>query len=122
MLLIRACVYVNSSLQASSNQDTTINEGHTLDLDCDASNSIPHASVEWLSPEGINVSNERILEIMNIQRSAAGIYTCVATYPISGATMNSTVNVTVQCECHDACTYKIIIYIHKKVICVWRGN
>ena len=51
-----------------------------------------------MSPEVVNVSNWRILEIMNIQRSAAGIYTCVATYPISGATMNSTVNVTVQCE------------------------
>ena len=54
--------------------------------------------MEWLSPEGINASNGRALEIMNIQRSAAGIYTCVATRPLSGATMNSTVNVTVLCE------------------------
>ena len=80
---------------------TALNEGDSLYLDCDASNSIPHASVEWVGPERVKVSNGWILEIMNIQRSAAGIYTCVATYPISGATMNSTVNITVQCEYHD---------------------
>ena len=77
---------------------TTLNEGDTLHLECDTSNSRPRPSVEWLSPEGVNVSNERILEIMNIQRSAAGIYTCVVTHTFSGATMNSTVNVSVQCE------------------------
>ena len=52
-----------------------------------------------MSPEGVGVSNERILEIANIQESEEGIYTCVATHPLSGATMNSTVKVTVQCEC-----------------------
>ena len=87
---------------------TTINEGDSLYLDCDASNSIPHASVEWLGPEGVKVNNGRILEIINIQRSAAGIYTCVATHPIYRATMNSTVNVIVQCECHD------VIYMSKE--------
>ena len=45
------------------------------------------------------LSNERILEMTNIQGSAEGIYTCVATHPLSRATMNSTVNVTVQCKC-----------------------
>ena len=80
---------------------TTLNEGDTLDLDCAIE---PHASVTWLSPERLVVSNERALEIMNIQRSAAGIYTCVATHTIQGTTMNSIVNVTVQCECHIACT------------------
>ena len=45
------------------------------------------------------VSKERILEMTNIQGSAEGIYTCVATHPISGATINITVNVTVKCEC-----------------------
>ena len=43
------------------------------------------------------ISNERILEITNIQGSAEGIYTCVATHPLSGAAI--TVNVTVQCKC-----------------------
>ena len=84
---------------------TTLNEGDTLDLDCDTSNSRPRRpSVEWLSPEGVTVSNGRILEIMNIQGSAAGIYTCIATHTVHGTTMNSTVNVTVQCECHH-CMY-----------------
>ena len=80
---------------------TTLNEGDTLDLDCDTSNSRPRTIVEWFSPEGIMISITRDLEIMNIQRSAAGIYTCV-TISRSGATMSSTVNVTLQCECHDS--------------------
>ena len=45
------------------------------------------------------VSNERILEMTNIQGSAEGIYTCVATHPLSRATIS--VNVTVQCECQE---------------------
>ena len=81
--------------------NTTLNEGDTLYLDCDASNSRPLPSVKWFSPEGVNVSNDRFLESMNIQRSAAGIYTCLA-ISRSGATMNSTVNVIVQCKCYDS--------------------
>ena len=72
--------------------------------------------MEWLSPEGDVVSNDTTLAIMNIQRSAAGIYTCVGTHPISGAAMNSTVNVTVQCECRDV--YKIIFACTENVMCV----
>ena len=98
---------------------TTLNEGDTLYLDCDTSNSRPRPSVEWFSPEGVNISNDRFLESMNIQRSAAGIYTCV-TISRSGATMNSTVNVAVQCECYDsmyeACTCT------QKLFCLYRGN
>ena len=81
---------------------TTLNEGDTLDLDCNKSNSnsLVGLSVKWLSPEGVVVSNERTLEIMNIQESAAGTYTCVTIRIVTGATINSTaVNVTVQCKC-----------------------
>ena len=66
--------------------------------------------MEWLGPEGVNVSNKRILEIMNIQRSVAGIYTCVATHTITGATMNSIVNIIVQCECHDVSQGTVTVY------------
>ena len=68
-------------------------------MKCDT--TIP-ANVEWLSPEGVVVSNESILEIMNIQMSAAGTYTCVSANPLSGATINNTVNVTVQCEYYES--------------------
>ena len=37
---------------------------------------------------------------MNIQRSAAGIFTCEATHKVHGTTRNSTVNVIVQSEYH----------------------
>ena len=85
---------------------TTLNEGDTLYLNCDTSNSRPRPSVEWFSPEGVMISITRDPEIMNIQRSDAGIYTCV-TLSRFGATMNSTVNVTVQCKCHDS-TMKLV--------------
>ena len=103
-----------------------INEGDTLDLDCDTSNSRPRVglSVKWLSPEGAVVSNKRTLEIMNIQESAAGTYTCVVIRIVTGATINSTaVNVTVQCKCQVKhvwgwswfCTYIICIHINQIV-------
>jgi hypothetical protein len=79
--------------------NTTLSKGDTLYLDCDTSNSRPSPRVEWLSPEGVVLSNERILEMTNIQGSAEGIYTCVATHPIYRATLNSIVNVTVQVPC-----------------------
>ena len=63
------------------------------------------------------ISNQRTLEIMNIQRSAAGIYTCVA-ISRSGATMNSTVNVTVQCECHDSIMQ--LVHANIKLLCITR--
>ena len=106
---MRGCVYiVISGLVITGN--TTLNEGDTLYLDCDASTLKPRATVKWFSPERVVVSNGKILEIMNIQRSAAGIYTCVATR-VRILTTNITVNVTVQCECHDS-FYKCTVIWH----------
>ena len=93
---------------------TTINEGDTLDLVCDVSSTIRYATVKWFSPEGVVVSNEMNIVIMNIQRNAAGIYTCEATHTIHETTMNSTVNVTVQRESHDS-MFSINLY-------AWREN
>ena len=76
--------------------ETTLNEGDTLDLVCDITTSSPLPSTEWFSPQGYMISNSQHLEIINIQRSAMGIYTCLATQ--FGATLNITVNVTVLCE------------------------
>ena len=73
-------------------------------MDCDASNSGPLPSVQWLNPQGVEASNDRLLDIEDIQRDAAGVYTCVATSN-DGETMNSTANVIVQCEhaCINVC-------------------
>ena len=113
----RTCVYMNYIVirRLVITGNTTLNEGDTLYLDCDASTLKPRASVKWLSPERVVVSNERILEIMNIQRSAAGIYTCVATRARI-LTTNITVDVTVQCECHDS------IYIYMYIWCLYRKS
>ena len=68
-------------------------------MDCNASNSALLPSVCWFNSDGDMVSDDRHLEIMDIQRNQAGMYTCVATY--NGTTMNSTVNVIVHCEFYD---------------------
>ena len=78
--------------------ETTVNEGSDLDLDCNATNSAPLPSVQWLNPQGVMVSTDRNLEIEDIHRNAAGVYTCIATFN-DGETMNSTATVSVQCEC-----------------------
>ena len=77
--------------------ETTVNEGSTLTLDCDTSNSRPSPSVAWFNSEGEMVSGSRALMIENILRDATGSYSCVAT--VMEATMTSSVTVTVQCEC-----------------------
>ena len=100
---------------------TTLNEGDTLYLICDASNSRPPPIVVWFSSEGVIISTFGSLEIMNIQRSAARIYTCVATQLNSGDTMNSTVNVTVQCKCpnsmYETCTCAQLLCLMGVVEC-----
>ena len=63
------------------------------------STSSPLPSVQWFSPQGDLISNNSELEIMNIQRDKIGMYTCIATQLYTGATLNSTVNVTILCEC-----------------------
>ena len=74
--------------------ETTLDEGDTLDLDCNIDTSSPLPSAEWFGPQGDMISNDRNLEIMDIQRSAMGVYTCIITSHF-GSTLNVSVNVTV---------------------------
>ena len=67
-------------------------------MDCNADNSAPLPSVQWLNPQGVMVTNSRDLEIDDIQRNETGVYTCIATSIVDGETLNSTANVIVQCE------------------------
>ena len=81
---------------------TTVNEGDTLNLNCDSSNSRPLPPVKWLSPDEESVSNIVQLRIAYITRTLAGNYTCIATHIISGATMSSSAYITILCECTEA--------------------
>ena len=81
---------------------TTVNEGDTLELSCDSSNSRPLPPVKWFSPDGESVSNVAQLKIVNIARTLAGDYTCIATHIISGDTMSSSAYITILCECTEA--------------------
>ena len=53
--------------------NTTVMEGDTLSLDCDASNSQPLPRVAWFSPEGTLITNNRGLEVANISRTQSGM-------------------------------------------------
>ena len=81
---------------------TTVNEGDTLELNCDASNSRPLPPIKWFSPDGNLISNNPQLTIVNITRTLAGNYTCIATHVISGDTMSSSAYITILCECAEA--------------------
>ena len=79
-------------------------------MDCDASNSGPLPSVQWFNPQGVLVSNDRDLVIDDIQRDAAGVYTCTATSTDDGETLNTTATVTVQCECVSVCV-RVCVFV-----------
>ena len=81
---------------------TTVNEGDTLELSCDSSNSRPLPPIKWFSPDGESVSNVAQLKIVNITRTLAGNYTCIATNVLSGNTMSSSAYITILCECTEA--------------------
>ena len=80
--------------------ETTISEGDTLSLSCDTSNSHPNPQTRWFNPDGdIVASSFGNVTVMNIHRSMGGVYTCVAwLLSDSTTTMNSSVNVIVQCK------------------------
>ena len=78
--------------------ETTVTEGSTLQLDCNASNSVPQPTVQWVGLAGVVIRDGGDLEIRNISRNMTGTYTCVATQTTTNATMNSTASVVVQCK------------------------
>ena len=80
-----------------------MDEGDTLSLVCDSSNSAPIPLVHWLSPDGVMISNSRDLTISNITRDMAGTYTCTAISDNTGATMSATVNVMVHITPTELC-------------------
>ena len=75
--------------------ETEVTEGNTLHLLCDGSNSDPQPTLQWISPDGKMVSESGELDIVTTTRNMTGIYTCVATFPHSTATMNTTVDITI---------------------------
>ena len=77
--------------------ETVINEGATLNLICNASNSYPLPRVQWFNPDGEMVGDGGFLNIVNIHRNMGGVYTCVASQ--NSATTSSTISVTVNVPC-----------------------
>ena len=78
--------------------DTTVNEGDTLSLSCDSSNSHQLPPVQWIDEDGGIVSNSAFLEFTNIMRSQAGTYTCRTIPPNPDNSTSSSVTVVVQCK------------------------
>ena len=78
--------------------DTTINEGDTLDLRCDTSNSHLQPQGQWFNEDGMLLIDFSRLQIEHIDRSEAGMYTCRTNTPNPDDSTNTTVTVVVQCE------------------------
>ena len=78
--------------------DTTINEGDTLDLRCDTSNSHLQPQGQWFNEDGMLLIDFSRLQIEHIDRSEAGMYTCRTITPNPDDSTNTTVTVVVQCE------------------------
>ena len=78
--------------------DTTINEGGNLDLRCDTSNSHLQPQAQWLDEDGMLLTSNSRLQIEDIDRSEAGMYTCRTNTPNPDNSTNTTLTVVVQCE------------------------
>ena len=74
-----------------------VSEGDRLDLECDITNSHPLPSIRWVYPGGQTFTKD--IEINNITRNMAGTYTCIATTTFSDSTVNTSVHITILCEC-----------------------
>ena len=92
--------------------ETVVDEGGTLNLICNASNSNPLSSVHWLNPAGEMVGDGGFLDIVNIHKSRGGTYTCLASLNSSIAAINTTVTVTIQGLYSQVCTNYSIFTIH----------
>ncbi|CAI8017196.1 hypothetical protein GBAR_LOCUS10483 [Geodia barretti] len=104
--LILRCVSGSNVRQASVFLDvylppiimgaTTVNEGGTLFLSCDSTNSNREPLAQWFDKDGQMVSSSGLLNIPNIMRSQAGNYTCRTSPPNLDNSTSTTVTVVVQ--------------------------
>ena len=109
MILCIIAVYVPPIINGELNDGTmtdgvlaggvlTINEHDDLVLNCDSSNSNNAPPVRWIGLDGEQVSDDRELEIDDILRSAAGVYTCETLPNNPDNATSNTVQVIVQCK------------------------
>ena len=78
--------------------ETVVDEGGTLNLICNASNSNPLPSVHWLNPDGEMAGDGGYLDIGSVHKDIGGTYTCVASQNSTTMISNVSVNVIVQRE------------------------
>ncbi|CAI8052043.1 Hemicentin-2 [Geodia barretti] len=90
---------------------TTVNEGGTLFLSCDTTNSNREPLAQWFDKDGQMVSSSGVLNIPNIMRSQAGSYTCRTSPPNLDNSTSTTVTVVVQflSQSVDDCTATVQI-------------
>ena len=90
--LILCLSTVPSEIEAMHDQKVT--EDGNLTLTCTAS-GMPQPKVSWIKPNGQSVSGH-VLQFVNINRSEAGEYKCVASNECGNATKMA--NIDVQCK------------------------
>ena len=78
--------------------ESTVEEGDTLSLICDSSNSNQEPTVKWFNEENEVVSIFGPLTISKITRPEAGNFTCVTFPPNPDNSTSNSVTVIVQCK------------------------
>ena len=118
-LYILYSLYSDPSVIEYSSVNQIIVEGDNVTLHCNATGN-PAPNITWTKDGSPTVLyQEETYNIVNIQRQAAGDYTCTAWNGV-GEKTNATATVTVHCESHFHCTPGILLV--SVIICVDMPN
>ncbi|XP_041379769.1 carcinoembryonic antigen-related cell adhesion molecule 16-like [Gigantopelta aegis] len=89
--------YGPDSVQLNTTSPLTVKEGDDVAVSCEATNCSPSCSFTWKFKSQIKSTNS-VLSLKNVQRSAAGDYTCIARNTNTQKSLDKISTLDVQCE------------------------
>ncbi|XP_041346965.1 CD166 antigen homolog, partial [Gigantopelta aegis] len=87
--------YGPDSVQLNTTSPLTVKEGEDVAVSCEATNCSPSCSFKWMF-KSQSKSTSSVLSLNNIQRSAAGDYTCTARNTNTQKSLDKTITLDVQ--------------------------
>ena len=101
--IICICIYIflnvdgPDSVNLNSSSPLTVQEGDDVAVSCEATSCNPSCSYSWKFKSPINPAS-RVLNLNNIERSSAGVYTCTARNTDIQKSSDKKITVDVQCK------------------------
>ncbi|XP_041379138.1 carcinoembryonic antigen-related cell adhesion molecule 5-like [Gigantopelta aegis] len=89
--------YGPDSVQLNTTSPLTVKEGDDVAVACEVTNCSPSCSFTWKFKSQTKPTSY-VLSLNNIQRSAAGDYTCTARNTNTQTSLDKTITLDVQCE------------------------